>query len=306
MKSSKEIADRQKREDIITRSQFENRQAIREQLNDNITERSDHDMSDGDFEPSQINGEFYSESRADLNNATEEVNSANDTKKIAKKLSMVKSRKESSDSRENVVIFSQLGQLNENLSQRSDDDMNNNDSQINSVINEGKANRNDLEVNNVNETNITEKITKCQTPQTTEYAKPDKNRVTITITVKTLQMSRSKPNTMSMSQANVGVITSEVVQDIHLFDGCLLSPLVEVPAWFVYNTLCDGLSVIHEKLDENTNSGVPGIWDVSQIYKAFNCHIYSDINDGHLLFSRLMSQPELLSVLKLGIAQRSR
>ena len=106
-------------------------------------------------------------------------------------------------------------------------------------------------------------ITKCQTPQPTEYSKPDINRRTITITVKTLQMSRSKPNTMSVSQSNVGATKSEVVQDINLFDGCSLSPLVEVPAWFVYNTLCDGLNVIHEKLDENAVSGLPGIWDVS-------------------------------------------
>ena len=136
-------------------------------------------------------------------------------------------------------------------------------------------------------------ITKCQTPQPTEYSKPDKNRTTMTITVKTLQMSRSKPNTMSVSQSNVGATKSEVVQDINLFDGCSLSPLVEVPAWFVYNTLCDGLSIIHEKLDENTKSGVPGIWDVSQIHRALYRHFYCDINDGHLLFSRLMSQPEL-------------
>ena len=81
MKSSKEIADRQKRENIITRSQFENRQAKREQQNNNVNERSDHDMSDCDFEPSQINSEIYSESRAVLNNATEGVNSANDTKR---------------------------------------------------------------------------------------------------------------------------------------------------------------------------------------------------------------------------------
>ena len=109
-------------------------------------------------------------------------------------------------------------------------------------------------------------------------------------------MSQSKPNTLSMSQAIVAVMTSEVVQDINLFDETSLSHLVEVPAWFVYNTLCDGLSVIHVKLDENAVSGLPGIWDVSQIYKTLYCHINCDIYYCHLLFSRSMSQPELLSV----------
>ena len=42
-------------------------------------------------------------------------------------------------------------------------------------------------------------------------------------------------------------------------------PFVEIPAWLVYNTLCDGLSAVHEKLDENAVSGLPGIWDVNQI-----------------------------------------
>ena len=271
VKSSKEIIDRKRREDVVTRSHFENRQAIREQLNNNRSQRSDHDMSDVDFEPSQINSEIYSEGKAVRNNASEEVNSANETKRLSKKLKLVKSRKGSSDSVENIVTNSQsenrdavCEQLNENISQRSDDDMSN-DSQINSEINEDKANKNNLtqEVNNANETNITEKKKKRQTCKVTEYAKPDEHIVTITITVKTLQMSRSKPNTLSMSQATVAVITSEVVQDIDLFYETSLSPLVQVPAWFVYNTLCDGLNVIHEKLDENAASGLPGIWDVS-------------------------------------------
>lgn len=305
MESSKEIADPQRREDVVTRSHFENRQAIREQLNNKRSQRSDHDVSDGDFEPSQINSEIYSEGRA------EEVNSANETKRLPKKVKVVKSRKESSDSTENIATNSQsenrdavFDQLNDNISQRSDDDMSNNDSQINSEINEDTAKKKNLsqEVNNVNEINVTEKKKKRQTSKATDYAKPDANIVTITITVKTLQMSRSKPNTLSMSQAIVAVITSEVVQDINLFDETSLSPLVEVPAWFVYNTLCDGLSVIHEKLDENAVSGLPGIWDVSQIYKRLYRHINYDIYYCHLFFSRLMSQPELLSVLKLVIA----
>ena len=80
-------------------------------------------------------------------------------------------------------------------------------------------------------------------------------------------MSRSKPNTLSMSQPIVAVITSEVVQNFDLFDDSSLSPLVEVPAWFVYNTFCEGLSDLRKKkLDENAVSGLHGIWDVSQIY----------------------------------------
>ena len=166
MKSSIEIADHQKRENIITRSQFENRQAKREQQNNNVNERSDHDMSDCDFEPSQINSEIYSEGRAVQNNVTEEVNSANETKRLPKKVRLVKSRKESSDTSENIATNSQsenrdavFDQLNDNISQRSDDDMSNNDSQIYSEINEDTAKKNNLtqEVNNVNDINVTEK-----------------------------------------------------------------------------------------------------------------------------------------------------
>lgn len=123
-------------------------------------------MSDGDFEPSQINSEIHSEGRAVRNNVTEEVNSANETKRITKKLELEMSRKQISDCRENVVTNSQFEnrdavyeQLNENISQRSHDDMSNNDSQINSEINGDKATKDNLtqEVNNVNETNRTEK-----------------------------------------------------------------------------------------------------------------------------------------------------
>lgn len=123
-------------------------------------------MSDGDFEPSQINSEIYSEGRAVQNNVTEEVNSANETKRLPKKVRLVKSRKESSDTSENIATNSQsenrdavFDQLNDNISQRSDDDMSNNDSQIYSEINEDTAKKNNLtqEVNNVNDINVTEK-----------------------------------------------------------------------------------------------------------------------------------------------------
>ena len=97
-------------------------------------------------------------------------------------------------------------------------------------------------------------------------------------------MSRTKANTLALSQASVADIVSEVVRNLQFFDEIMSSPSVEIPAWFVYDTLCDGLSAFHEKLDENAVSGLPGIWDVSQI-NNFNM-LYCNFHQDHLFSFR--------------------
>ena len=133
------------------------------------------------------------------------------------------------------------------------------------MSNENTAEQNQSieEMNTNKENNKSGKKSKHGSSKNIEYAKPDANKITVNITVKILQISRSKANTLAISQASVAVIVSEVVRDLQFFEDNMSSPFVEIPAWLVYNILCDGLSAVHEKLDENAVSGLPGIWDVS-------------------------------------------
>ena len=294
MKESRSTTDRQKKEVVVTRSQFESRQALREQLNKNLSRRSNDEMSTNDFDVSQTDGEIGFKITAEKNESVEEMITDNDKNKSEKKSNLVKASKGATERQRNGKVFTHSQSENrqalrdKNLTQRSDDENSSEDFDV-SQIDGGISNNNTAEQNesvkemktDIDKNKSTKKPKHIST-KNTEYARPDANKITINITVKTLQISRSKANTLAMSQASVTVIVSEVVRNLQFFDESMSSPSIEIPAWFIYDTLCDGLSALHEKLDENTVSGLPGIWDVSQIN---NCNILTKILQYGLLYS---------------------
>lgn len=80
VKESRSTADRQKNEVVVTRSQFESRQALREQLNNNLSRRSNDEMSTNDFDVSQTDDEIGFKITAEKNESVEEMKTDNDKK----------------------------------------------------------------------------------------------------------------------------------------------------------------------------------------------------------------------------------
>ena len=220
MKESKGITDRQRKESIVTRSQLGSKRTLREELNKNLTQRSSEDSSGDDFDVFQIDDKMSNEKKAEQNQSIKEKKADNENNKFEKKSKLVKESRGTIDrqGQEKVVKYSQLEtpreQLNKNLSQRSEDNINNNnfeDSQADDEMsNENTAEQNQTieEMGTNDEKNKSEKKSKHVSSKNIEYAKPDANKITVNITVKTLQISRSKANTLAMSQASVAVIVS--------------------------------------------------------------------------------------------------
>ena len=286
MKESSGTTDRKRNEVVVTRSRFESRQAVREQLNKNLSRRSNDEMSTNDFDISQIDGEIGFKITAEQNESVEDMKTDNDKNKSEKKSNLVKASKGTTERQRNGKVFTHSQSENsqalsdKNLIQSSDDENSSEDFDVSQIDGEISNNNTAEQNESIEETktdidkNKSAKKSKHIRTKNTEYAKPDANKITINITVKTLQISRSKANTLAMSQASITVIVSEVVRNLQFFDESMSSPSIEIPAWFVYDTLCDGLSALHEKLDENAVSGLPGIWDVSQIN---NCNMFTKI-----------------------------
>ena len=203
MKESRGTTDRQRNEVVVTRSQFESRQALREQLNKNLSQRSNDEKSTNDFDVSHIDGEIGFESIAEQNESIEEIKTDNDKNESAKKSNLVKASRGTTERQRNGKIFTHIQSENrqalsdKNLSQRSDDENNSEDYDVSQIDGEISKENTAEQNESVEETktdidkNKSAKKSKHISTKNTEYAKPDANKITINITVKTLQISRS-------------------------------------------------------------------------------------------------------------------
>ena len=117
MKENKGRIDRQRKESVVTRSQLESKQTLREEFNKNLSQRSEDDSSSDDFDVFQIDDEMSNEEKAEQNQPIEEKKINNEKNKSEKKSKLVKESIGTTDRhrKENAVTISQLETPREQL-----------------------------------------------------------------------------------------------------------------------------------------------------------------------------------------------
>jgi hypothetical protein len=94
------------------------------------------------------------------------------------------------------------------------------------------------------------------------YDKPNTDNISVIITIKSLQLSRSNKNNLALSQAPIAIVRADGITRLSAEEIDVTLQFFNISAWRMYDILTDGLNVMHDNINETAVGGVPGVWDV--------------------------------------------